>query len=324
MNKKSLVRILTAGVITVTGAVSWVGYNLYQRFLQLKEVQEQLLAEHEEALQLNAATDISDALRDARKNPAERQKYLDELIDINQLPFCEGVVYDHDGSKVIDYGKAQVKKLDLDDPVYRPFLEKMVQQIAGFQLPLTPEVRERLREQMVNNMEGFRQRSTNTNYVAIVFTPVIMRGRGYKAKIFVSKIMFEGDHLLPTDDEIKWGLREHEYRHVLQHTLGMNADLVLPDHISYHLLREDIHSETATYVQELDAEQQALQATQKGNYHLRTAWLRGNVKLYIMHIGLLTSQYVLSHGVERTYIGAALEGTKGFNLEGIAGGNTVK
>ena len=43
------------------------------------------------------------ALTIARKDDSKRQEYLDNLLKGITIPFCDGVVYDNDGTKIVDY-----------------------------------------------------------------------------------------------------------------------------------------------------------------------------------------------------------------------------
>ena len=58
-----------------------------------------------------------------RIDSEKRQEYLLELLEGIEIPYCSGVIYDHDGSKIIEGVKSDLK--EYEGPSYS--LEKLIQ-----------------------------------------------------------------------------------------------------------------------------------------------------------------------------------------------------
>ncbi len=120
---------------------------------------------------------------DAQKDPTLRQAYLTQLIGTNTIPFCTGVVYDHDGSAMQGY----YKKVGATD-----FIQKVDVVRGGDYDMKTPDV-------------------LNT------------AGRGESVPIFVGRQLFDAQafaYMVPED--IRHVLIAHEGHHCHQHAQGLS------------------------------------------------------------------------------------------------------
>ncbi len=143
------------------------------------------------------------SLEEARKNPEKRQAYLNWLLRTNQIPYCSGVIYDHDGSKIVEYVKAEVQLIEKN-----PKLEEI--------------------------MHPYENAFKGGNYDAKTPEILELSGLNKKSKIFIGRKMFEEFGYL-TEEDIKHIIVAHEGRHTEQHAKGL-------EYISKDRLLEAVHN----------------------------------------------------------------------------------
>lgn len=180
-----------------------------------------------------AITHRTTALDQARTNSAVRQSYLDNLLTNSQIPNCTGVVYDHDGTKIISYLESElarmgVKKTDKEFEEYRGAFEMYRKTFLGGKFDAqTPEI-------------------------------VEQSEIGEKSPIFVGRDLFEKYPYL-NDADIRTILTVHEKTHVSQHANGLGY--IKRDEILAVGETGRLRAETLYAIFELDAVAAELKAT---------------------------------------------------------------
>lgn len=157
-------------------------------------------------------------LAQARAHPELRQHYLDQLIGTNQIPYCTGVVYDHDGSKIIG------------------FYEQAHASRGGIAEVIGPAI------------ASFRGGMYDLK------TPDILNDAGKEGSlsIFVGREVFEGSAFAYfTEPDLAHCIRYHEGRHCVQHAQGL--PFIAPAQLLEGLNQRTIHPLTAYHLAEYDA-----------------------------------------------------------------------
>ena len=132
-------------------------------------------------------------LSDARRDSSVRQRFLNTLVKKDEIPGCAGIVYDHEGTQIIEYINQQIA---------------IAQRLTN--LKDSPE-------SIGENLDSFK----GGNYD--VKTPEILQlsGQGRTVPIFVGKQFFESKEFsYLSAPEMKAVLVFHEGEHVRQHRDG--------------------------------------------------------------------------------------------------------
>ena len=164
------------------------------------------------------------SLDDARRESTKRQTFLNELVKGIEIPYCDGVFYDHSGELILNYFDEEIKKTTLGKKVEVLYIGEQRKAFENGQYDVkTPSVLDRSEE-------------------------------GRKSPIFVGRKFFE-DHSINylTKEDMKEIIVSHEGEHVIQHALGvpnlkkefiLNAiekDELNPT-VLYHLFEYDAYS----------------------------------------------------------------------------------
>jgi hypothetical protein len=195
----------------------------------------------------------------ARQYHELRQPFLDQILGTNQIPYCSGAIYDHDGGKLITWS------------------ERSSAQRGGINKTIGGE------------LETFRGGMYD------IKTPEILNDAGSKGKvpIFVGRLPFSADtsFSLFTAEDLAHCIRYHEGRHCVQHGEGLPfvAPALFLDGVKKGLIRPSI----AYHLGELDALGAEISATQT-NQGLGAFYpLESKAKYMDTHRGL---SLVLAHG----------------------------
>lgn len=174
----------------------------------------------------NVRQHASPQLIDARQNFALRQGYLDRLLAGERIPYCERVVYDHDGTKILAHMESRLRN-------------------RGHALQHIPAL-----------MQPHRAVFLGGNYQGRVPHLLEQIGEGRYTTIFLGRDTFEvPTHL--TDADLKHLIVAHEGRHAEQHAKGFPF-------MDNGALRRGLHDRRISpdamhAVMELDANYAALQ-----------------------------------------------------------------
>ncbi|MBI2668378.1 hypothetical protein HYX14_00910 [Candidatus Woesearchaeota archaeon] len=220
---------------------------------------------------------------EAQLFPAKRQAYLDELLQGVDLPYCEAVLYDPDGSQILSYRDLQLAPGKNSPHQNAIFLEREESLFQGGQYH--------------------------------IYTPSIInrRGKGEHTAIFVGQKAFTSD-LFQNDEDLKAALVAHEQRHVLQYAQGMNVDQSVPPPFIDHLLEGRITLKTVYDIAELDAQQQELMRIKQGEFRVSDSYLTSRRNEFYQNKSRLETMLSFSSPAQAAYIKAALRsyGTTAF------------
>ena len=130
-------------------------------------------------------------LQEARKEQSKRQGFLDDLLSKEKIPYCSGVVYDNDGTKLERYVSNEISSFSQNS-------------------------RER-------NVGDYRASITKGLYNAMTPEVFQLSGLNRPSKIFVGRLIFEGKgfEYIGTN-EFKHIITVHEAVHARQHALGLS------------------------------------------------------------------------------------------------------
>lgn len=185
-------------------------------------------------------------LNDARKNYIKRQKYLDDLLKGYNIPYCSGVVYDHDGSQIVDYVRQEALSVKTPDEV-----EKIIQEYG----------------------EPFKGGNFDAK------TPEILQlsAQSKTSKIFIGRKMFE-EYLGFVDNDLRHIIVAHEGRHVEQHALGLEylQKEELISGVNNNLIRFPVLYEVGEY----DANAHSLRRVLSGEFKVSKTYLAEIIKNY--------------------------------------------
>ncbi|MBI3334444.1 twin-arginine translocation signal domain-containing protein [Candidatus Pacearchaeota archaeon] len=148
----------------------------------------------------------------------KRQRFIDELLQDSEIPFCSGVVYDHTGSKIIRFYTEATRDSDEKDT----FIGGEAEEFAGGDYDVkTPDVLQ-------------------------------TAGQGESVPIFIGRQLFDSPLFsYYTSEDIRHILIAHEGHHCLQHAKGMK--FISPKEILQGLDSEQLHPSLLYYAMEYDA-----------------------------------------------------------------------
>lgn len=190
---------------------------------------------------------------EAVSNPAKRQIFLDMFLKGQQIPYCSGVVYDHEGNQLIDYLREEVKKI-------------------------SPEFPESMLEQYKRKYQSGR---------FDVKTPEVfdIRGKGHPSKIFLGRILFEDRELTPVD--FKHIIVAHEGRHAFQHAKGLKY--ITTEEALSAKRKGELHEPVIYEIDELDANYDSLQRIHSGEFNVSDYRYQDTKKNYNLNLRRLNS-----------------------------------
>ncbi|MBI3033302.1 hypothetical protein HYY69_07535, partial [Candidatus Woesearchaeota archaeon] len=123
-------------------------------------------------------------LEQARRDSSLRQIYIDQIAAGISLPYLEGIVYDHDGSKLLEQTYQDLIKQGVDQQVITFIMTQRKQQLG------------------------------DGSYAAMTPHPHFTRGRKESSTIFMGRRIFEGNAHEIEEDVI--ATVYHESRHAVQ------------------------------------------------------------------------------------------------------------
>ncbi|PIN93377.1 hypothetical protein COU54_03190 [Candidatus Pacearchaeota archaeon CG10_big_fil_rev_8_21_14_0_10_31_24] len=180
------------------------------------------------------------------KTGINRQEYINFLLRNDEIPFCSGVIYDHDGTEVADY-------------MYSEFLD------AG------GKASEKAKE-------GFRKRYPNGEFFAKSPWVVQLSERKRNSKTFVGRKFFETHSEFDSRD-LRHCIVAHEGRHVEQHAFGTGylTKQEAMDGFSTGKLSPEVYSQ----VGEVDALAHSLVRINSGEFKVRDNYLNSLKREFI-------------------------------------------
>ena len=174
-----------------------------------------------------------DQFEEARKHPEKRQAYLDRLFGNGKIPYCDGVIYDEDGLKIIEFLKEEI----------RAFGETPTDQ----------------------HLIQFKNIFKGGNYEAKTPEVFQLGGKGRSTKIFLGKKHFEEQEL--TAQDFKHIIQVHEAKHAYQHGKGISQIIPVEEIVKGY--KSGLIDQPVLYeIGELDANFYGLKAIQSGEYKL--------------------------------------------------------
>ena len=222
--------------LALAGAV--LGFGIYYFDLQLEKKTKSL------------------TLEEARREPKKRQRYLEQLVR-DKIPYCSGVVYDNDGTKITEYVLSEAKRV-----------EKSKSELS------------RIKDTYLNQFNG-------GNYDAK--TPEVLELSALKenSKIFLGRELFENPiYESWTDEDIKFIISCHEARHCEQHALGLG---LVENKVFIEGAKQEIIEGKVLYsLFEYDANAYALKSALNGRFNLSHNYLNLAKSNFINHGFALT------------------------------------
>ncbi len=182
-------------------------------------------------------------LEQAQVDPSLRQTYLGQLIAGKKLPYCNSVVYDHDGSKLLEHTYQDLIRQGLDKETADKIIAVKKQQIG------------------------------DGSYAAMTPHSHFTRGRGESSTIFIGRRVFEqGIHQI--EDDVAATI-DHETRHAVQAAEGLPLDYMLGD-VKQAIFSGMVRMDTFENIGELDAYYHLLEKIKikQGKYHVSTTYLK--------------------------------------------------
>ncbi len=205
------------------------------------------------------------------KDSNQRQRYLEDILQGREMPWCLGVVYDKDGSKIIAFIRTEIKALEKDELIVEESIKEYEKLFKGGNYDAkTPEILE----------------LSETNR---------------KTKIFVGRQFFEDLRFLYlTANDLECIIANHENQHTRQYANGLK----LKDKNS---VLKGIHSglidKTVYYhLGELDADYHELKNIFSGEFKVSERY-RGEVqKKFLMEYIILYTSLKKSSNLQREII----------------------
>lgn len=129
------------------------------------------------------------------KGDIKRQKYLEEIFLEKEMPYCSGIVYDKDGSQIIDFIRAEIRTFDRDEAMIESSIREYEKLFRGGNYDAqTPEILE-------------------------------LSELGRKTKIFVGRQFFEEKRFaFLTKKDIECIIANHENQHTKQYAEGLGLE----------------------------------------------------------------------------------------------------
>ncbi len=272
--KTSYKKYIAIGAFSVIG----LGFGVYlaNDYLAGKNVP---VKESKEAPTLEMA--VESQLNSARKDFTKRQAYLDNLLMGITIPHCSEVVYDHDGSKILDYIRAEMVSYSTPKKESEGIMRLHEQQFkGGYYDAKMPEILE-------------------------------LSGMNRNSKIFLGRRIFE-DFVHLTDEEIKHMIVAHEGRHTIQHAKGLGYidKNLLIDGVANGLIEKRVVYEIA----ELDANYHGLKRILSGEFKVSREYFEATKRHYYLNRARLENVLEESSAPQKRFIKAAFDNIKDLDL----------
>jgi len=222
---------------------------------------------------------------DAKSDHTCRQMFLDRLLINDKIPFCDGVIYDHEGNMIFDWYEKEMKS-------------------AGKKMTDVDHL-----------LGGERSAFENGNYD--IKTPDILNlsGEGRYTKIFVGRQPFESSEFISFNAQ-EWRnvIVNHEARHVWQYSQGLKY---LPrDEVLTGLKTGEITEKFLYFIGEYDALSHEMAAAIKGKKGITPPYIEyTGRKLIQTYEFLKKTQQTSSHLQSRIISQAIGENSKIISLE---------
>ncbi len=208
------------------------------------------------------------SLEEARKDNRKRQEFLDDLLRTNEIPYCSGVVYDHDGKKIAEYLRGELLEIEGD------------------------------KNKVEIKLIAYNQQFQNGMFDAKVIINPELSELERKSKIFVGRELFDF-YTSFTGADIRHLIAAHEGRHVEQHVKG----LFLPRDIVLGGLKNSLLSKEVLYFAlEYDASAQGLRKALSGEFNVSRGYLEKIKKDFFTHGLNLTKAGATSSPLQRELI----------------------
>ena len=218
-------------------------------------------------------------LESARKNYLIRQKYLDSLLEKTSIPYCLGAVYDHHGTKIVDYLVERAAELESPEKINEVLNEFKKQFIEGDYDVKTPEILE-------------------------------LSAKKQTSKIFIGRKIFE-ELLYLQDEDIKHIIVAHEGRHVEQHALGL-------EYLAKEEIIEGIHNGSIRLpviynAGEMDANAHGLIRIASGEFKVNKPYLITTIESYLISRQGLVEALKTASPIEQRLISNAINKVNSFS-----------
>ena len=263
-------KLIVVGTLSAA-VLGYVTYYSYSNYSTSEPVQ--VINESQEAFVYS----LENRLNVARKDYPKRQYYLNNLLQGITIPYCSGVIYDHDGSKILDYLRSEMEsfgipKKELEEEIIK-FQELQVK--GGYYNANTPEILQ-------------------------------LSGMNRDSKIFIGRRIFEFEELTYlTGEDIKHIIVAHEGRHVIQHAKGLGY---LDREILFDSRNKGLIERKVVYeVAELDANYYGLKRILSGEFRVSKAYFEQTKHSFLLNYSKLYSVLPKSSDIQRSFINSSFE-----------------
>ncbi|MAF35213.1 hypothetical protein CMO91_05185 [Candidatus Woesearchaeota archaeon] len=203
---------------------------------------------------------------------AQREAHLEKLLSGTEIPHCEGVVYDHNGDKIIAYTRSEYEELGQTGPTIEAYINAQKRDVAG------------------------------GRFHAITLDLFEYSGRERSTKIFVGRRLFENR----TDDrDKKHAIVALQGHHVQQHAKGLPY---LSTEKIVEGVRKGLIDKPVLYeICALEANYQGLQKIDSGEFPV-TKKYHGNLKIaYNRNVSRLLTKVGTGSAIQRDLVFKALK-----------------
>jgi hypothetical protein len=214
-------------------------------------------------------------LENARRNPEARQKYLDNLVSTNDIPYTSGIIYDETGEKMPKYIASILKNHNVPEN----------------------EIEEAIIEP--------KKLVANGNFDAKTPEVFDFSGEGIKPAIYIGKKLFEEKY---SESEIKNCIIYHEGRHAEQFSRGLEA----LGYIDKQTIKDGLESGKIPYallygIGEIDAMNCELKSVEEGKMKVNSDYYNKTLKTYNAARTILSNASTKTRGDLKTLIDKTLE-----------------
>lgn len=215
-----------------------------------------------------------------------RQGYLEEIIKGRDMPWCSGVVYDSDGSKIINFIRTEVGTLEKDESVIDESIkeyEKLFQ--GGYYDAKTPEILE-------------------------------LSGTKRKTKIFVGRQFFEDSKLAYiSSKDFESIIANHENHHTIQYAtgLGLKDKSSILNGVNLGLISKTVYY----HLGELDADYHELRNIFSGEFKVSQSYREDVKKKFLLDYIILYTSLKKSSPLQKELIEKGLARAKDILPRGI-------
>ncbi len=215
----------------------------------------------------------SQALVETRNDYTKRQEYLDNLLRGITIPYCSGVVYDHDGTKIIEYIRSELIE-------------------AGAS-----------KEDITLHLNEYKDSFSDGDYDAKVPKLLQLAAMNRASKIFIGRKLFEEYSLLDSDVR---NILYHEGRHAVQQAKG--SDFIPNGQLIEAINNKQIDLRVFYEIEELDANFHAINEVLSGKERVSKPYFMNNrLRNYIGNRLFLQEAEEKSSNLQKLFIRRAFE-----------------